>query len=211
MPTAKHYPEQLEKLTFNPQQLAALSSSARAEILWGFNKSEPLSVAEIAKFLGKSPQSVHAHVNHLVEIGLLVAVDVRKKRSREEKLYVHAARGMFSPAPPLPSECVEPMTAGFAALMRQAIREKANIYRVLEKDAGFQPYHSFRLASLTVSESDALAIRNLLHDSIARATQMGSEDGVRVRVVVMMLPAVGESEAWYERVTGEKMSGPAEG
>ncbi|MEQ1932948.1 MAG: helix-turn-helix domain-containing protein [Fimbriimonadaceae bacterium] len=211
MPAPAPHPDQLEKLTFNRDQLIALASSARAQVLWAFKPYEPLSVAEAAESLGKSPQSVHAHVNLLAQLGLLIAVDTRKKRSREEKLYIHAARWMFSPAPPIPSDCVEPMTEGFAGVMRLSIREKALTYKVLEKDAGFQPYHSFRLANMTVSEADALAIRNLLHDSIARAGQMAGGEGMRVRVMVMMLPAIGESEAWYERVTGEKISGDSEG
>jgi biotin operon repressor len=210
MPSHPHHPDQLEKLTFNREQLVALASSARTQVLWAFKPYEPLSVAEAAESLGKSAQSVHAHVNQLADLGLLIAVDTRKKRSREEKLYIHAARWMFSPAPPIPSDCVEPMTDGFAAVMRLSMREKALTYKVLEKDATFQPFHSFRLANLTVSEADALAIRNLLHDSIARAGQMAGDKGVRVRVMVMMLPTVGESEAWYERVTGEKISRESE-
>jgi DNA-binding transcriptional ArsR family regulator len=201
----KQFTNQQDSLTFNREQLLALASTARSQVLWAFNKAEPLSVAEVATFIGKSPQSVHAHVNLLVELGLLIAVETRRKRSREEKAYVHAAANLFTPAPPLPADCVEPMTSAFAAHMRQATREKALAYKVLEKDAAFQLYNSFRIANVIVSEADALAIRNLLHDSIARASQLGGTEGVRVRVAVLMLPAEGESSAWYQRITGDQL------
>ena len=205
MPNSPRFPGQLDHLTFNREQLIALASAARSQVLWAFSKSEPLSVAQVASFLGKSPQSVHPHVNRLVELGLLLPVEIRKKRSREEKAYVHVALGLFTPAPPIPEDCVEPMSAAFAAHMRQATREKALVYKVLERDPTFHPYHAFRITNVMVSEEDALAIRSLLHDALERASEMGSAEGVRVRVAVLMVPAVGESQARYRSATGQAL------
>lgn len=205
MSDANRYPGQLDHLTFNREQLIALSSAPRSQVMWAFHRHDPLSVAEVAKSIGKSPQSVHPHVNRLVELGLLLPVEVRKKRSREEKAYVLAALELMTPAPPIPEDCVEPMASAFAAHMRQAIREKALAYQVLAQDASFHAYNAFRIATAVVSEADALAIRKLLHESLERASQMGGDEGVRVRIAVLMLPAIGESQEWYRRVTGQPL------
>lgn len=188
----------------------ALASAPRSQVLWAFNEFEPLSVAEVASALGKSPQSVHYHVNTLASLGLLLAVATRKKRSRSEKAYVHAALGLYTPEPPLPSGYAEPMSAGFAAMMRQATREKAILNKVLEVDAGIQPFNAYRTATALVSQKDAEAIRKLLYDAIERANKKGGAKGVRVSIRVLMFPVVGESSAWYERVTGSKIADETE-
>ena len=210
MPKCTRYPGQAEKLTFSREQLMALASAPRSQVLWAFNESEPLSVAEVATIIGKSPQSVHYHVNTLADLGLLLPVETRKKRSREEKAYVHAARGLFTPAPPIPKGYADPLSSGFAAIMRQAIREKTLVLRVLEEDASIQPFNAFRTCNAMISAEDAQAIKTMLYDSLERANQMGKSEGVRVTMTVLMLPAVGESAAWYERATGKPIPDQAE-
>lgn len=204
------YPGQIQELIFSKEQLLALASAPRSQVLWAFNEFEPLSVAQVASLIGKSPQSVHYHVNTLVDLGLLLAVETRRKRSREERAYVHAALGLYAPPPPLPKGYADAMSLGFAAIMRQAIREKTLVHRVLEEDASIQPYSAFRIANATVSEEDALAIRNLLYEALDRANRMGGTEGVRVTISVMMLPAVGESAAWYRRATGHPIPDDSE-
>lgn len=204
MPKSKLFPGQLDQLTFTKEQLISLASAPRSQVLWGFNETEPLSVAEVAKLIGKSPQSVHFHVNELAKLGLLLPVETRKKRSREEKTYAHAALLLYAPSPPYEEGCVEAMNHGFAAQMRQAIREMALFNQTFEKDHSFQPFRAFRLANLVVSEEDAKAIRKLFYDSLERANQMGSGEGVRVTLTVLMLPAVGESVTRYRKATGKR-------
>lgn len=202
-------PGQLEQLTYNQEQLMALTSVARTTVLWGFNENKPLSVAEVAELIGKSPQSVHAHVNKLVEVGLLIAVETRKKRSRTEKAYVYAARELYTPNPPYTSECREALSTRFASLMRHLIREMSLAQRVMEHDASYQAYTFQRYYNVMVSEEEAWAIRRFFQETLMGASRMTKGEGARVTLACLMLPAVGESMARYREVTGEGLGDDA--
>lgn len=197
------YPGQQEQLTYNYEQLLALTSVARTSVLWGFNENKPLSVAEVAQLIGKSPQSVHAHVNKLVEVGLLIAVETRKKRSRTEKAYVYAARELFTPQPPYTREAREALSVRFAALMRQSVREMTLAHSVMELDPAFQAYTFSRFYNVMVTEEEARAIRRFLQETLVAASRMSKGEGARVTLACLMLPAVGESTARYRELTGE--------
>ncbi len=197
------FPGQQEQLTYNYEQLLALTSVARTSVLWGFNENKPLSVAEVARLIGKSPQSVHAHVNKLVEVGLLIAVETRKKRSRTEKAYVYAARELFTPNPPYTAESRLALSARFAALMRQSVREMTLAHSVMELDPSFQAYTFSRFYNVMVTEEEARAIRRFLQETLVAASRMSKGDGARVTLACLMLPAVGESTARYRELTGE--------
>jgi predicted transcriptional regulator len=203
MSTDTLFPGQREQLTYNDEQLQALTSVARTTVLWGFNENKPLSVAEVAQLIGKSPQSVHAHVNKLVEVGLLVAVETRKKRSRSEKAYVYAARELYTPNPPYTSTCREALSARFAALMRHLVREMSLAQRVMEHDPSYQAYTFARFYNVIVSEEEAQALRRFFQETLLGASRMTKGEGARVTLACMMLPAVGESTTRFRELTGE--------
>lgn len=200
------FPGQLEHLTYNYEQLVALTSVARTTVLWGFNEHTPLSVAEVAQLIGKSPQSVHAHVNKLAEVGLLIAVETRKKRSRSEKAYVYAARELYSPNPPFTSTFREAMSARFASLMRHLVREMTLAYKVMEHDASYQAYTFSRYYNVMVTEEEARSLRRFFQETLLGASRMTKGEGARVTLACMMLPAVGESVARFQEVTGESIA-----
>lgn len=199
------FPGQLEQLTYNHEQLLALTSVARTSVLWGFNENKPLSVAEVASLIGKSPQSVHAHVNKLVEVGLLIAVETRKKRSRTEKAYVYAARELFTPQPPFSRESRLALSARFTSLMRQLVREMTLAQQVMEEDPSFQAFTFSRFYNVMVSEEEAWAIRRFFQETLLGASRMTKGEGARVTLSCLMVPAVGESEARYRELTGETL------
>lgn len=201
------FPGQVEQLTYNHEQLLALTSVARTSVLWGFNENKPLSVAEVASLIGKSPQSVHAHVNKLVEVGLLIPVETRKKRSRTEKAYVYAARELFTPEPPYSPATRLALSAKFTALMRQMVREMTLAQQVMEHDASFRAYTFSRFYNVMVTEEEAWTIRRFLQEALLGASRMTQGEGARVTLSCLMLPAIGESEERYRELTGESLGG----
>lgn len=210
MPDRTLFPGQLEQLTYNHEQLLALTSVARTTVLWGFNENKPLSVAEVAQLIGKSAQSVHAHTNKLVEVGLLIAVETRKKRSRSEKAYVYAARELYTPNPPYTSESRELLSARFAALMRNLVREMSLAQTVMEQDPTFQAYTFSRFYNVMVTEEEAWALRRFFQETLLGASRMTKGEGARVTLACMMLPAAGESATRFRELTGEGISDSAE-
>ncbi|MEQ1822865.1 MAG: winged helix-turn-helix domain-containing protein [Fimbriimonadaceae bacterium] len=205
MAEAPLFPGQAEQLTYTLEQLLATTSVARTTVLWGFNEYTPLSVAEVAKVIGKSPQSVHAHVKKLVEVGLLIAVETRKKRSRIEKAYVYAARELFAPSQPCPPEFLGPMNARFANFMRNAAREMELARHVMQHDPSFGGFALMRYTNIMVTEEDARALRAFVISCIKKASDMHAGEGRRITLSFSMLPAVGESLQRYREVTGESL------
>jgi len=210
MPSPTLFPGQLDQLTYNQDQLIALTSVARTTVLWGFNENKPLSVAEVADLIGKSPQSVHAHVNKLVEVGLLIAVETRKKRSRSEKAYVYAAREFYTPNPPYEAACREALSARFASLMRNIVREMTLAQRVMEHDAAFQAFTFQRYYNIMVTEEEAQALRRFFQETLLGASRMTKGEGARVTLACLMVPAVGESMDRYEAATGQSLTDASE-
>jgi predicted ArsR family transcriptional regulator len=200
------FPGQTLHLTYNEEQLEALTSVARSNVLWGFNENKPLSAAEVAKLIGKSPQSVHSHVNRLVEVGLLLAVETRKKRSRTERAYVYAARELYTPSPPYSSTCRQALSARFAALMRNLVREMTLAQIVMERDASFQAFTYSRFYNVMATEEEAREIRTFIQECLLRASGMAKGHGThRITLSGLMLPVAGESAARYRELTGESI------
>lgn len=68
-------------------QIAAIASPLRLDLLQSFRPGEILSVAEIAKRMGKQKESLYYHVRKLVGAGVLVEADRRRRGRRYETLY----------------------------------------------------------------------------------------------------------------------------
>lgn len=199
------FPGQVEQLFYTLEQLRATTSVARTTVLWGFNEHTPLSVAEVARVIGKTPQCVHTHVKKLVEVGLLIAVETRKKRSRTEKAYVYAARELFTPPQPCPPEFLGPMNERFANFMRNSIREMELARSVMQHDNTYGAFAIMRYYNIIVTEEEARAIRAYMLSCMKKASEMHSGEGRRVTISFAMLPAVGESVQHYEELTGESL------
>lgn len=68
----------------DPAQFEALTSPVRGEILDLVELLGPLSIAELARCMGRKPDSLYYHVRKLVAVGLLVEGEKRKARRQEE-------------------------------------------------------------------------------------------------------------------------------
>ena len=77
-----------------PDQLAALASSVRQEIVDVVCTSGPCSIAELGTFLGRAPNRLYYHVRMLVKVGLLVEAGARGEGRSEEILYRTPSRRM---------------------------------------------------------------------------------------------------------------------
>ncbi|MBL0928182.1 MAG: helix-turn-helix transcriptional regulator [Phycisphaerales bacterium] len=73
-------------------QLMALTSPARQEVLDGVQAIGPCSIAELAELIGRPPDSLYYHVRKLVDVGLLVQKGSRKSKRRDEAVFDLTAR-----------------------------------------------------------------------------------------------------------------------
>src|SRR5687768_326150 len=109
---------QAETLIFTLEQAELLASAQKAEVFWSFSPNEPRSIHQVAEAVGKSASATTYHVHELENAGMLIAVGERKKRSRMEKLYLHAARSFFGAGPTASKEYREKAVEAFAAMAR---------------------------------------------------------------------------------------------
>lgn len=75
-------------MILNPDQREALTQSpARLEVMDAMSEIAPCSVAELARELGRSPQSLYYHVEIMLNVGLLRQSGSRKAGRRDEAMY----------------------------------------------------------------------------------------------------------------------------
>lgn len=69
------------------EQLEALSSPARRELIDAVQLLGPCAIAEVAEALGKPADSLYYHVRKLLQVGLLKQVALRRGVRRDEAVY----------------------------------------------------------------------------------------------------------------------------
>lgn len=190
------YPGQVERIDYTMEQAEALASAARSEVFWLFTGEEPRSIAEVAKALGKSPNATTYHVNELVRVGLLIAVDERQKRSRREKLYVGAARSFFNFGADAPAEYRKLAVEGFSAIMRSLVRDRTALNELYDYDTSMNAFSTFGIFSNRLSKERVQELRTRVREILREYAYYDSDpDGVRVTFMHYVGPTLAEVKA----------------
>ncbi len=87
---ANPQPRTARTLTYqiiDPEQLRALVSTVRADIMDQVAAFGPLSVREIGQLTGAAPSSLYHHIQRLTEVGLLIEAGARPAARKPEQLY----------------------------------------------------------------------------------------------------------------------------
>ncbi len=107
----------------SPDQIAAIASPLRMELLGLFTHTESLAVADMADLMGRPAGSLYYHVEILESVGLLERCGKRPKGKRFETLFrIAASRIDVTPAADDP-EAVKQTVKIMAAAFRMAERE----------------------------------------------------------------------------------------
>lgn len=77
-----------------PEQLAALTSARRHDIVDRLAAGGPMSIKELARQIGAKPSALYHHVQKLLAVGLVVEAGRRAVRRRYEQLYATPAPRM---------------------------------------------------------------------------------------------------------------------
>ena len=120
-PIRKNKPDTL--WVSDPEQLAALVSPVRQNILDRLEAAGPCTVAELAAQLSLAPDALYYHVRKLEAVGLLTRADTLKGMGRDSAVYDLAARRWhidYRPGDPENEQAVTAITAG---MLRQAQRD----------------------------------------------------------------------------------------
>ena len=191
---------QVETLIFTLEQAELLASAQKAEVFWSFSPSEPRSINQIAKALGKSASATTYHVHELENAGILIPVGERKRRSRMEKLYLHAARSFFGAGPTASKEYREKSVEAFAAMARLMARERQMVNETFDFNIELSRFMAFGRFSQTVKPERAEEFANRVLTLLREFSQEPTdENGTRISLVFNMTPTLGESRRFLAR------------
>lgn len=201
----KLFPGQVEKLVFTLPQVELLASPFKGDVFWAFSSTEPLSISDVAKELGKSSQGIHYHVVSLVEAGMLIAVGERKRHARIEKLYVRAGYLCIDMGRDGTPEYFEYRKKGFAGTTRAIAREIELLYDCVAQDPDYYDHFIFRRAKVHLSRSQVLELRErllaILEELRARPVD---KDEPKMHVLVYACPTAGQSREWLDEEQEDK-------
>lgn len=208
MKRAELWPGQIERAYLDLDQVRALASVVRSEVYWAFQTLEPMSTNDVAKVLRRAAPTVRYHVNELLKVDLLLAVETRKRRSRTEDAYVHRIAKAFTPPPPYDEDYLAEMNRGFAAILRAMERERASALATANEFPTFYENTLFRQSVIRVSPERIPELRQELADIISKYSKANDEQGTLVRITTYMAPLFGESERQFRETTGRDLRVP---
>lgn len=163
-----------------------------------------MTVAVIAKLVGKSPQTIHHHVNILLANDLLLATGTQKKRSRLETLYVWKYVTCSSQRVGATPEYLQQTIAMFNSVTRNMVREFEGMYQLFPEHPQFADLNSFYAYHMTFDPDQMSEVRQVFRETIAKLSAIGdkSKSGNRYHIVTFAFPTnpaqkkmVGRSES----------------
>lgn len=165
-------------------QLRALASPARNEVFSRLCSLEQASVGELARSLGRSPESVHYHVKGLLEVGLAREAFKRAGVKKPESVYEPVSRRLRLPRQDEP-EIAELSRRAVAAGVRQMLRGFLEASEAAGADRrGFQVIR----ANLRLKPEDAEEFFRMLNAASEFAREREVADGVRMSWTSMAFP-----------------------
>lgn len=118
-----------------PEQQKALVSPVRQEMLGHFCAREALSIAELAKLMGRPATALYYHVGLLEQSGILVRVGERPSGKRMETLFA-AAAGKFE-MPGIDATDTDDAVRAVRTALRMGLRDfRASLHSRTVRDEG---------------------------------------------------------------------------
>ena len=110
-------------LISRPEQLRALVSPVRQEIVDVLSRMGAASLAEIAAVLGRPADGLYYHVRRLEKVGLVLPAGSRANGGRPEALFRCVATQLRLPYKTSPKGHLEAVTSIVSSMMRLGIRD----------------------------------------------------------------------------------------
>lgn len=104
-------------------QLAALESAVRQEIIDTIQAAGPLAAPEISALLGRPADALYYHLRRLTNVGLLVITETRRSGRRDEAVYDLAGHPLVLEYPVPPSQESHPLARLVRSMLRTADRD----------------------------------------------------------------------------------------
>ncbi len=177
------------------QERTAIASPLRLEILGLFVSRDPMSIAEMATLMNRSPGSLYHHVRILEQAGILKQAGTRLKGKRHEALYLPTARGFVFDTSTGGEEAINSAVKLMATNFRAAERD---LEASLRSDQGEEEFYAYRLhfraspERLAEINEHLNAVLALISPSERTAAEFGPDDQ-HVALTLALLPIKGRS------------------
>lgn len=200
-PASPDFPGQVPVIDFELEQVRVLASPFSSEVFWSFSPDKPFAANDIARDIGKTSATVGYHIKKLLEVGLLIPTGTRKKRSRTETLYIHAAKNFFSKTVGQSDEYLSAIVDGFKAVSRNTAREYEEFHKTLPLDSSFREFLFHRRNTLYLDSARLQALRARYTQFLQEALDLSldaeeaarNSDVVRLTLTDILVPTVPES------------------
>jgi predicted ArsR family transcriptional regulator len=186
---------QSKQIVLSYEQAVCLASPVRSEAFWTFSALQPRSVAEVAKDIGKSAQSLHYHVNQLVEVGLLIPAGERQRHARTETLYVWSSENILYESSGSKAYREEYVRA-FSAVTRTMVREVQALNQVVDFNPSAEDLNRYWHSRVRLTETQVKRLDERMKSFIedVRAEGVGDPTAIRIHVLLYCCPSAGESK-----------------
>lgn len=111
-----------------PEQLEAVVSTRRHDIMDQMTAFGPMSVRELAEAIGVATSSLYYHIEHLCSVGLLQEAGIRQTNGKPEQLYAAPSRRMRMLDALKEPRNKEVLKSLVSSICRQALRDFARGY-----------------------------------------------------------------------------------
>lgn len=195
------YPGQIEVFRLGYEELQTLSSPVRAEVFWSISAIEPKSATDLARELGKPPQTIRFHLNTLLERAMILEVGQRKRHARTEQLLVRKGRFTLDLGASGDEAYNRVRVRTIRLEAAKNVREAAHFYGWLEHDPSAYVFNLYRKYHLRLRPERAKELRDRIQALLLEAqADQASEDegGVMVNVVATMRPTLFQVRKWAE-------------
>ena len=172
-----------------PQQLEAMVSPLRHQILRVLSNEGPLSAAEIAERLGRSAESLYYHLTALVEVELVYKAGERVRPRHREALYDAVASEIRTDPKQTGERYIDAMQRSASSLLRVADRQLKAAYKRQRETASERP-RTLRIQQYytRLTPSAARELEQRLEELLAFVQAADSPDGRRVSITVCTAP-----------------------
>jgi DNA-binding transcriptional ArsR family regulator len=172
----------------NPGQLAALACSARQEIVDVLSQMGSVSVAELAKALGRPADSLYYHLRVLTRSGLVRQDGVRSRAGREEALFRTVAPELRLRYPPRSPKNARAMTAIVSSMLRLGNRDFRRAIQKPDVIVAGKERELWALRRTAWLSREEIARVNRLIQSLADAVSGPKRPGRLYGITVLLSP-----------------------
>lgn len=192
-----YHPGQVEILYLSVEQVQTLASAACSDVFSAFSVEEPLSIREVSLIVERSTASVGEHVAALLRCGLIIPCGQRKRRSRQESLYVKKGVITRWSTKDATAEGAKAYQHRFRAQLRLAEREFEAAQQAILADPAFAPYVLYRWRKIAIQPKDIGRLRQAILsfaeavESLSESPSTENDDGlVRATLTTLLLPTI---------------------